>query len=89
MTYESCTRNLPGKLQIELIKKAAKALNPQRKFLFTPPPRPISWNDAMTEKQSRSLGADKYKELISSSGLLLIEEFEDEGQNHYFNSLKI
>jgi hypothetical protein len=40
----------------------------------------------MTEQPSISLGAKKHKELIKASGLLLVEEFEDEGENHYFNS---
>jgi hypothetical protein len=43
----------------------------------------------MTEQHSTSLGAEKYKELLTASGLSLIEEFEDEGENHYFDAVKI
>jgi len=75
--------------QIMLIKKAAKALKAGGKLLFTSPSDAIFWDDVMTNLRSRSLGAEKYKELISVSGLSLIEEFEDEGENHYYNAVKI
>jgi cyclopropane fatty-acyl-phospholipid synthase-like methyltransferase len=80
---------LPEESQIMLIKKAAIALRSGGKFLFTSPPQAIAWNDAMTEQASRSLGAEKYKELILTSGLSLINESEDEGENHYYNAVKI
>jgi len=75
--------------QIMLSKKAAMALKTGGKFLFTSTYSAIAWDDAMTEQPSRSLGAEKYKELIAASGLSLIEEFEDEGENYYFNAVKI
>ena len=75
--------------QILLIQKAATALSPGGKLLFTSPCKEIFWNDIMTGQGSRSLGAKKYKELISGSGLSLIEEFEDEGENHYYNAVRI
>jgi 2-polyprenyl-3-methyl-5-hydroxy-6-metoxy-1,4-benzoquinol methylase len=75
--------------QIILIKKAATALKTGGKLLFTTPYRATVWNDAMTKLSSRSLGAEKYKELISSSGLSLNGEFEDEGENYYFDAIKI
>jgi len=71
-----------------VIQKAANALQAGGKLLFTSTGKEISWNDAMTEQPSISLGAKKYKELIKTSGLSLVEEFEDEGENHYFNSTK-
>ena len=74
--------------QILLIKKAATALKPGGKLLFTSPYSAVVWNDVMTGLRSTSLGAAKYKELISSSGLSLIEEFEDEGENHYYSAVK-
>lgn len=48
----------------------------------------VDWDDAMTGRRSASLGSEKYQELLSASGLSLIEEFEDEGGNHYFNAIK-
>jgi SAM-dependent methyltransferase len=75
-------------VQIKLIGKAAAALKTNGKFLFTSPPAKIFWNDAMTDQVSRSLGAEKYKELIAETGLILVAEFEDEGENHYYASVK-
>ncbi len=80
---------LPEAAQIRVIEKAANALNKSGKFIFTSPAMAISWSDAMTDLPSRSLGAEKYREVISASGLFLIEEFEDEGENHYYNCFKI
>lgn len=79
---------LPKTTQAEVIEKAANALNAGGKFLFTAPAREISWSDAMTGQTSWSLGANKYKELLSEAGLSVIEEFEDEGENHYYYAVK-
>ncbi len=75
--------------QMMLIKKAANALQPGGKFLFTATYDANAWNDGMTDQPSISLGADKYRKLIAAAGLSLIEEFEDEGENYYFNTTKI
>jgi cyclopropane fatty-acyl-phospholipid synthase-like methyltransferase len=80
---------IPEEAQILLIRKAALALKQNGKFVFTAPPQKISWNDAMTDEPSRSLGAVKYTETIAASGLTLIDEFEDEGENHYYDSIKV
>lgn len=72
-----------------VIQKAANALQTGGKLLFTSPDKKIDWKDAMTEQHSISLGAKKYKELLTASGLLLVEEFKDEGENYYFNAIKI
>lgn len=73
--------------QRALIKKAALALKAGGRFLFTAPPIVAAWNDIMTGLGSRSLGADNYKALLSAAGLTLIEEFEDEGENHYYHAI--
>jgi len=79
---------LPQDAQGIVIRKAAGALKRGGKFLFTSPPKPVHWDDAMTGQPSMSLGAEKYRELLEASGLSLIEEFEDEGENHYYHSVK-
>ena len=79
---------LSGDAQIKVIQKAASALQPGGKLLFTAPCQQTEWEDILTKQPSRSLGAEKYKKVLSASGLTLIEEFEDEGENHYFNSTK-
>ena len=75
--------------QIKLINKAAMALKIRGKFLFTAAYDANTWDDAMTEQSSISLGAEKYKELIAASGLSSIEEWADEGENYYFSTEKI
>lgn len=74
--------------QATVIKKAALALKPGGKLLFTAPDTETVWNDVMTGLSSRSLGKEKYQQLITASGLTLIEEFEDEGDNHYYHAVK-
>jgi hypothetical protein len=38
--------------------------------------------------ESRSLGAVEYRRELTSVGLSAIREYEDEGENHYFDALK-
>jgi 2-polyprenyl-3-methyl-5-hydroxy-6-metoxy-1,4-benzoquinol methylase len=79
---------LPVETQEVVIQKMAKALYTGGKLLFTAPSTKMTWEDAITEIESVSLGAEKYKELLATSGLSLIEEFEDEGENHYYHAEK-
>jgi 2-polyprenyl-3-methyl-5-hydroxy-6-metoxy-1,4-benzoquinol methylase len=79
---------LPEKTQEVVISKMANALSPGGKLLFTAPSKKMKWEDAITEIESRSLGAERYKALLVESGLSLIEEFEDEGENHYYHAEK-
>lgn len=79
---------IPGESQRALIPKMAAALNPGGRLSFTSPPVPVQWEDAMTGQVSRSLGGEIYRQLILSSGLIMIDEMEDEGENHYYNAEK-
>ena len=79
---------LPSDTQRELIPKVAAALVPGGRFLFTSPPEAITWNDAMTGLGSRSLGAAEYRHLLSASGLTVKDEYEDVGENHYYDTIK-
>jgi 2-polyprenyl-3-methyl-5-hydroxy-6-metoxy-1,4-benzoquinol methylase len=80
---------LPEDVQVKVIRKAAEALHRGGRLLFTSPSQEIEWNDIMTGMPSRSLGAEKYKKLLHACGMLLIGEFEDEGENHYFDAMKM
>nr|WP_295934607.1 class I SAM-dependent methyltransferase [uncultured Dyadobacter sp.] len=80
---------LPVEIQEVVIRKMANALYAGGKLLFTAPSQKMKWEDAITEIESTSLGAERYKELLIASGLSLIEEFEDEGENHYYHALKL
>jgi SAM-dependent methyltransferase len=79
---------LPLDAQETIIRKAAGALLTGGRLLFTSPAKKTKWKDAMTEQLSISPGAEWYKERLTNAGLSLIEEFEDEGENHYYHSVK-
>jgi 2-polyprenyl-3-methyl-5-hydroxy-6-metoxy-1,4-benzoquinol methylase len=72
--------------QSRLIGRVAAILRPAGRLLFTSPDEAAVWNDAMTGRESTSLGAKAYREILASSGLRVVDEYEDEGQNHYFDA---
>lgn len=72
--------------QRRLIRKIGDVLAPAGRLLFTSPSEPVAWNDIMTGLESRSLGAAEYRSLLSAVGLSVVSEYEDEGQNHYFDA---
>ena len=74
--------------QHRLIHRFAEILVPGGRLLFTSPAKPHEWNDAMTGKPSVSLGAEQYRNLLASAGLSFLNEYEDAGENHYFNIIK-
>lgn len=74
--------------QRRLIQRMSAILVPGGRVLFTSPPEPVVWNDGMTDQESRSLGADEYRRLLSSVGLSVSSEYEDEGENHYYDARK-
>jgi 2-polyprenyl-3-methyl-5-hydroxy-6-metoxy-1,4-benzoquinol methylase len=79
---------LSSQQQQLLLQRIPSILNPCGRLLFTAPAQPVSWNDAMTRLESRSLGAEEYKRQLQSVGLSLLNEHEDEGQNHYYEVIK-
>ena len=79
---------LAAEEQRRLIRRIADILVPGGRLLFTSSNEPLVWKDAMTGLESRSLGAAEYRKLLSTVGLAVISEYEDVGQNHYFDVLK-
>jgi len=75
--------------QRRLIRRAAGALNPGGRFLFTAPAQPCTWPDALTGRTSRSLGAEMYKALLADAHLVLAGEYTDEGDNHYYDAATV
>ena len=71
--------------QRRLMRRIGDILVPGGRFLFTSCAgvEPLVWKDAMTGLESRSLGGAEYRALLSSVGLTVTSEYEDEGQNHY------
>jgi 2-polyprenyl-3-methyl-5-hydroxy-6-metoxy-1,4-benzoquinol methylase len=74
--------------QRALIKRIGDAVAPGGRVLFTSPDEAASWNDIMTGLESRSLGAAEYRKLLSAANLSVVAEYEDEGQNHYYDAVR-
>jgi len=74
--------------QRRLIQRIADILVPGGRLLFTSPAEIGFGNDVMTGLESRSLGAEEYQRVRSVVGLPVAGEYEDEGQNHYFDVFK-
>ena len=75
---------LPPRAQSLVVHKVARALKPGGKFLFTSPRERTAWRDALTGRESISLGAERYQQLLGSAGLHAVGERNDEGNNHYY-----
>ena len=74
--------------QHRLIRRFSEILVPGGRLLFTSPARQGTWIDVMTNLESESLGAAMYRELLADAGLVVSDEYEDEGENHYFDVFK-
>jgi 2-polyprenyl-3-methyl-5-hydroxy-6-metoxy-1,4-benzoquinol methylase len=72
-----------------VLARLASALAPEGQLLFTAPWQVGEWRDALTGHVSRSLGADVYRRTIATSGLTLKDEFDDEGDNHYYLAARV
>jgi SAM-dependent methyltransferase len=80
---------LPVDEQRRLIERVAKILKPAGRFLFTSDPQPLAHIDAMTGQENRSLGAEEYRRLLRASGLTEIREYQDVGENYYFDAVSL
>jgi hypothetical protein len=58
------------------------------RFLFTAPWQVATWADNSTGRRSASLGRAAYQEVLSSAGLTVVREHEDDGGNHYYETIK-
>jgi SAM-dependent methyltransferase len=79
---------LKAEEQHRLIKRFAEILVPGSRLLFTATDEPAVGNDAMTGLESVSLGAEQYRKLLIAAGISVAEEYEDVGENHYFDAFK-
>lgn len=74
--------------QRRVLRKAASALNPKGRLLFTTPWQVCEWDDILTGRKSRSLGREVYVQELAAQGLSLTAEYEDEGGNHFFDFVR-
>lgn len=79
---------LTAEAQERLIARVSEALVPGGRWLFTAPWQVCTWRDLMTELESRSLGRERYLELLAANGMELEGEAQDVGENHYWFARK-
>ena len=79
---------LAADAQVALIRRVASALLPRGSFLFTSPEPACTWTDMLTGRQSVSLGSEGYRTILAAAGLELLAEYQDEGENHYYEARK-
>ena len=79
---------LEEEAQRTVLQKAAQALRPSGRLLFTAPREVCEWTDILAREQSRSLGAAAYEKLLRDGGLEVSSGVTDEGENHYFFATK-
>lgn len=77
---------LPADAQRTVISKVARALRPGGRFLFTASREAMTWTDVLTGRESRSLGVDAYRLLLSDAGFTVEDGRTDAGENHYFDA---
>ena len=78
---------LPVEEQRSLIHRVSRALKPGGRFLFTAPAAKCTWADISTGQPSQSLGTEEYRKALEGAGLRLLAEYDDEGENHYYDSV--
>jgi len=79
---------LSPEAQPQLIHKIASVLEPGGRLLFTAPKEICTWKDLLTGRESVSLGAAHYRELLESEGLVFVDTMLDEGNNNYYAAVK-
>lgn len=79
---------LEAETQKRLLRKAAKALHQEGKLLFTAPLQAVAWRDALTGRESISLGRQAYRQILEAEGLACKPEQTDEGGNCYYFASK-
>jgi hypothetical protein len=79
---------LPDEAQAAVIHKASLALKPGGTFLFKSPEKVLRWSASLTDRESVSLCAARYTDILRASGLELTGETSDEGETHYYFAAK-
>ncbi len=74
--------------QRDLMRRVSGRLRTGGRFLFSAPLEAGSWRDAVTGRESLSLGRERYEEAMSACGLRLIRTRQDEGNNNHYDAQK-
>ena len=79
---------LSAELQEFVVRRVSYALRPGGRFLFTAPWQTGTWADLLTGRESISLGRDEYVRILAAAGFTVVNEYDDEGDNHYYDVIK-
>jgi SAM-dependent methyltransferase len=79
---------LPPPAQLAIIHHVATALTVGGRFLFTAPVQVCTWMDVLTRRPSVALGDAAYRAACATAGLALVDEYVDEGENHYYDTVR-
>ena len=80
---------LPREGQRALIRRLSGVLVPGGRLLFSAPRQIGVWEDVLTGRTCRSLGAAAYGRLLAEAGLRVIGEREDEGGSCYHEAQRV
>jgi SAM-dependent methyltransferase len=80
---------LPAESQGNLIHHVGRVVNAGGRFLFTAPLQVCTWSDLSTNRLSISLGLNAYTSILAEAGFKLTAEYTDEGENHYYDAVKL
>ncbi|MEM9448411.1 MAG: class I SAM-dependent methyltransferase [Cyanobacteria bacterium P01_E01_bin.6] len=70
--------------QIALIHRVSELLLPGGRFLFTAPLEIGSWADMNTGHECHSLGRERYESILKTAQFQVLDTYEDEGRNNYY-----
>ena len=80
---------LPADSQRQVIEGVARALTPGGRFLFSAPRQVCEWTDGLTGGASVSLGEEAYQRVLEAAGMRLTDSYVDEGDNHYYDAVRL
>lgn len=75
--------------QIALLQRVSEILLPDGRFLFTAPVQTATWRDITTGHPCRSLGEQRYVEVLESAGFRVVGTHVDQGENNYYEVQKV
>ena len=75
-------------LQERVLHRAAEALKPGGRLLFTAPRQAVEWVDVLTDAPAVSLGEDGYRAILSRAGVEVEGLAVDEGGNDTWFAVK-
>ena len=79
---------LTQETQIGILNNIAIALNKGGRLLFSSPYQICDWDDLSTGRKSMSLGRKMYINTLQENGLILVDEYTDEGESHHYDFQK-